>query len=80
MEAPARGVQLYQPLGFLGQPVQSQCEGSAHGYIHCSLSRLAIAPELTKEPLELKLLHRVCRREAAGPQATRASIEADPWD
>ena len=36
--------------------------GSAHGYVHCSLSRLALGPELTKKQLDLKHLHRICRR------------------
>ena len=35
--------------------------GSAHGYVHCSLSRLALGPDQTKTPLDLKHLHRICR-------------------
>ncbi|CAJ1426305.1 unnamed protein product [Effrenium voratum] len=48
--------------------------GSAHGYIHCSLSRLAVAPELTKKPLELKLLHRVCRSWTAKLAGRRMAV------
>lgn len=29
--------------------------GSAHGYIHCSLCRLAIAPDVSKKPIEVWL-------------------------
>ena len=44
--------------------------GSAHGYIHCSLSRLALGPEHTQKPLDLKHLHRICRpaRDCKGLQ------------
>lgn len=35
--------------------------GSVHGYIHCSLSRLAIGPTLTKCEVDMKVLQRICR-------------------
>ena len=63
--------------------------GSAHGYVHCSLSRLALAPELTKKQLDLKHLHRICRpvsdelrsfeRLSTCPQFNRALAPARSW-
>lgn len=35
--------------------------GSAHGYIHCSLSRLAISPALTQREVDFLALQRVCQ-------------------
>lgn len=35
--------------------------GSAHGYIHCSLSRLALSPTLTRCPVDLEQLQKLCR-------------------
>ncbi|CAK9017313.1 unnamed protein product [Durusdinium trenchii] len=50
--------------------------GSAHGYIHCSLCRLALAPELTKQPVNWKLLHRLCRSWTAKLTGRRMAVRA----
>eukprot|EP00933_Yihiella_yeosuensis_P083775 TRINITY_DN98040_c0_g1_i1.p1 TRINITY_DN98040_c0_g1~~TRINITY_DN98040_c0_g1_i1.p1 ORF type:complete len:398 (+),score=64.89 TRINITY_DN98040_c0_g1_i1:26-1195(+) len=36
--------------------------GSAHGYIHCSLSRLAVLPSLTYRVVDLEELQQLCRK------------------
>lgn len=48
--------------------------GSAHGYIHCSLCRLAVAPELTKRPVDWKAIHRVCRSWTAKLAGRRMAV------
>ncbi|CAE7863850.1 alxA [Symbiodinium necroappetens] len=48
--------------------------GSAHGYVHCSLSRLALGPELTKKQLDLKHLHRICRSWTAKLAGRRMAV------
>ena len=48
--------------------------GSAHGYIHCSLCRLALAPELTKKPIDWKSLHRLCRSWSARLAGRRMAV------
>jgi len=48
--------------------------GSAHGYIHCSLCRLAIAPDVSKKPIDWKALHRVCRSWTAKLTGRRLAV------
>lgn len=52
------GFQLYFFRHSLGWMLVSKVKtvgGSAHGYIHCSLCRLAIAPDVSKKPIEVWL-------------------------
>ena len=55
---PRCGFQLYffrhSPGWMLVSKVKT-VGGSAHGYIHCSLCRLAIAPDVSKKPIEVWL-------------------------
>ena len=55
---PCCGFQLYffrhSPGWMLVSKVKT-VGGSAHGYIHCSLCRLAIAPDVSKKPIEVWL-------------------------
>jgi len=48
--------------------------GSAHGYVHCSLSRLAIGPSLTKTQIDISLIHFVCRSWTAKLAGRRMAV------
>jgi len=48
--------------------------GSAHGYIHCSLSRLALGPGQTTKAIDLKHLHRICRSWTARLAGRRMAV------
>jgi len=48
--------------------------GSAHGFIHCSLSRFAISPQLTLRELDLSEVLRVCRSWSARLAGRRMAV------
>eukprot|EP00931_Biecheleriopsis_adriatica_P057032 TRINITY_DN33822_c0_g1_i1.p1 TRINITY_DN33822_c0_g1~~TRINITY_DN33822_c0_g1_i1.p1 ORF type:complete len:378 (+),score=74.84 TRINITY_DN33822_c0_g1_i1:64-1197(+) len=48
--------------------------GSVHGYIHCSLSRLAISPDVTHRAVDVKVLQRVCRSWTAKLAGRRMAV------
>ena len=48
--------------------------GSAHGYIHCSLCRLALAPDLTKRRVDWKALQKCCRAWTAKLVGRRMAV------
>eukprot|EP00435_Cladocopium_sp_Y103_P019283 s711_g4.t1 len=70
MTAGPRGAQC---LGEMWGEHVKTVGGSAHGYIHCSLCRLAVAPELTKRP-DWKAIHRVCRSWTAKLAGRRMAV------